>query len=153
MTLIDDKLVELRERGLDLGGPTSEEASTPDGVGRYRHFARGSIYWSPSTGAHEVHGAIRDRWARLGWERGPVGYPMTDELTAPDAIGRYNHFGRPNASEADASIYWTPRTGAHEVYGAIRIGWAAAGWERSSLGYPTSGENDFENGRARFSEF
>lgn len=136
MTLIDDKLVELRERGLDLGGPTSEEASTPDGVGRYRHFARGSIYWSPSTGAHEVHGAIRDRWARLGWERGPVGYPMTDELTAPDA-----------------SIYWTPRTGAHEVYGAIRIGWAAAGWERSSLGYPTSGENDFENGRARFSEF
>ena len=30
-------------------------------------------------GAQEVHGAIRDKWASLQWERGPLGYPMSDE--------------------------------------------------------------------------
>ncbi|GAB16036.1 hypothetical protein ARGLB_105_00010, partial [Arthrobacter globiformis NBRC 12137] len=44
----------------------------------YSHFSGSggaSIYWSPKTGAHEVHGAIRAKWAALGWEKGPLGYP------------------------------------------------------------------------------
>ena len=51
-----------------LGRPASDERPTPDGVGRFRHFERGSIYWHPATGAHEVHGLIRQKWAELGWE-------------------------------------------------------------------------------------
>lgn len=35
----------------------------PDGIGHYRHYAGGSIYWSPATGVHESHGAIRALWA------------------------------------------------------------------------------------------
>jgi uncharacterized protein with LGFP repeats len=58
----------------------SDELVTPDGVGRYNHFERGSIYWTPKTGAYEVHGAIRDKWASLGWERGKLGYPTSDEF-------------------------------------------------------------------------
>lgn len=69
----------------------------------------------------------------MGWER-VLGYPTTDEMTTPDGIGRYNHFSN------NASIYWTPGTGAHEVYGAVHDVWAAQGWERGRLGYPTSGE-------------
>jgi uncharacterized protein with LGFP repeats len=57
-----------------------------------------------------------------------------------------------------SSIYWTPGTGAHEVYGRIRERWSALGWERSYLGYPTSGEfsvpggrqNDFQHGYVRW---
>jgi uncharacterized protein with LGFP repeats len=50
-----------------MGYPTTDELSTPDGIGRYNHFDKaGSIYWTPGTGAHEVYGAIRQRWSALG---------------------------------------------------------------------------------------
>ena len=125
-----------------LGYPVTDELTTPDGVGRYNHFSKAaSVYWTPSTGAHGVYGAIRDRWAAMGWETGPMGYPVTDELGTPDGIGRYNHFSKA------ASIYWTPSTGAHGVYGAIRDRWAAMGWETSWLGYPTSDEYGVDGGR------
>ncbi|MGI8680036.1 MAG: DUF2961 domain-containing protein [Jatrophihabitans sp.] len=119
-----------------LGAPVTDELTTPNspwGVGRYNHFRNdGSIYWTPSTGAHEVHGAIRDEWAAIGWEQ-RLGFPTTDETTTPDGVGRYNHF-------QIGSIYWTPTTGAHEVQGLIRDKWAALGYERGVLGYPTSDE-------------
>lgn len=116
-----------------LGCATTSETGTPDGVGRYNHFKGGSIYWTAKTGAFEVHGDIRAKWASIGWERG-YGYPTTDELPTPDGRGRFNHFtdGR--------SIYWTPQTGAHLIYGVIREKWASMGWERGALGYPTTDE-------------
>ncbi len=55
----------------------------PDGRGRVRDFDNGSIYWSPETGAHEVHGAIRDKWQSMGWERSKLRYPTTDERDIP----------------------------------------------------------------------
>jgi uncharacterized protein with LGFP repeats len=116
-----------------LGYPTSDETGTPDGVGRFNHFQFGSIYWTPATGAHEVHGAIYAEWASLGSERSVLGYPTTDESIPPGGGGRYNHFQA-------GSIYWTPATGAHEVHGAIRAVWASLGWERSFLGYPLTDE-------------
>jgi uncharacterized protein with LGFP repeats len=74
-----------------MGYPTTDETPTPDGVGRYNHFSKSaSIYWSPSTGAWSVHGAIRDRWASLGWERSALGYPTSDEFDV--AGGRRNTF-------------------------------------------------------------
>jgi uncharacterized protein with LGFP repeats len=121
-----------------LGYPITDETGCPDGRGRYNHFQFGSIYWTPQTGAHEVHGGIRDKWAEFGWEQG-FGYPLTDETSTPDGKGRYNHFER-------CSIYWTPQTGAHEVHGAIRDLWASMGWERSWLGYPISDEEDVSGG-------
>lgn len=130
-----------RERG-PLGYPATDELTTPDGIGRYNHFSKaGSIYWTPANAAHAVWGAIRSTWQATGWETGPMGYPITDELTAPDGIGKYNHFSKA------ASIYFSPATGAHEVYGAIRARWSALGWERSYLGYPRSGEFSFDGGR------
>ncbi len=134
-----------QERGL-LGRPISWQASTPDGIGRYQHFSRpggASIYWSPSTGAHEIYGGIRTRWAQLGWERSTLGYPVTGEGATPDGIGRYQHFSR----KGGASIYWSPSTGAHEIYGGIRARWAQTGWERGPLGYPVRGEYDIPGGR------
>ncbi|MCZ2850314.1 DUF3152 domain-containing protein [Modestobacter sp. VKM Ac-2978] len=136
----------LGQAGGLLGPPVTWELSTPDEVGRYQHYAGqggASIYWTPGTGAHEVYGAIRNRWAELDWEQGPMGYPITGERATPDGVGRYNHFSRPSG----ASIYWTPSTGAHEVYGAIRNRWAKLDWEQGPLGYPVSGEYDVEGGR------
>lgn len=62
-----------------LGYPVSDETKAPDNVGLYVHFEHGTIYWSPTTGAHEVHGFIREKWASLSWERGRMRYPTSDE--------------------------------------------------------------------------
>ena len=143
----------IRDKWLALGGPSSflgqpltDELTTPDGVGRYNHFQGGSIYWTPNTGAHEVHGDIRNKWAALGWERSFLGYPLTDESPTPDGIGRFNHF-------QGGSIYWTPKTGAHEIHGDIRNKWASMGWERSFLGYPLTDESPTPDGIGRFNHF
>jgi uncharacterized protein with LGFP repeats len=127
------------ERGV-LGYPLTNESVTIDGVGRFNHFQRGSIFWTPHTGAHEVHGAIRDLWTSMGWERGPLGYPLTSESVTFDQIGRYSHFQH-------GSVFWHPLIGAHEVRGAIRHRWASMGWERGRLGYPTSNEYSVPGGR------
>ncbi len=93
-----------------FGLPITDETGTPDGVGRYNHFNNGSasIYWHPSTGAHAIYGAIRELWANIGWEASPLGYPTSDEITAPDNVGRMNNFQH-------GTIYWPSNntTGAY----------------------------------------
>ncbi|WP_138733744.1 galactose oxidase-like domain-containing protein [Modestobacter excelsi] len=133
-----------------LGPATGAEEPTPDGIGRFQHYERGSIYWTPQTGAHEVHGDIRALWSSLGWERSVLGYPTTDETPTPDGVGRFNHF---QAGPTSGSIYWTPRTGAHEVHGDIHALWSFLGWERGPLGYPTSNEYELPHQAGRVSEF
>jgi hypothetical protein len=123
-----------------LGAALTDETTPPDGVGRYNVFQSGSIYWSPSTGAFEVHGAIRDKWRDLSWEAGPLGYPVSNETKTPDNVGRFSVFQH-------GSIYWTPQTGAHEVRGAIRDKYMQTGWETGPLGYPTSDEYAVSGGR------
>jgi uncharacterized protein with LGFP repeats len=130
-----------------LGAPTTGEARTPDGRGAFTHYQGGSVYWSPATDAREVHGGIRATWARLGWERGALGFPTTDERGTPDGRGRFNHF------ERGGSVYWTPATGAREVRGAIRATWARLGWERSALGFPVTDETAAADGVGRFNHF
>ncbi|WP_433383476.1 LGFP repeat-containing protein [Actinoplanes sp. CA-142083] len=116
-----------------IGMPTSEEFSAGGGKGRGQHFANGDIYWSAATGAHEVHGSIRDKYASFGWENGFLRFPTSDEYSAGGGIGRGAHF-------QGGDIYWTPRTGAHEVHGEIRAAWAKWGFENKSVGFPTSDE-------------
>jgi uncharacterized protein with LGFP repeats len=100
-------------------------------VGRFQRFTKGAVYWSPYSGAQEIHGAIHRHWAALGWERSPLGYPTTDETSTPDQTGRFNHFQY-------GSIYWTPTTGAWEVHGPILEAYEAVKGPRSRLGYPKS---------------
>ncbi|GAA4961986.1 hypothetical protein [Kineococcus glutinatus] len=125
-----------------LGQPLTPEVRTPNGRGAYVVFEHGSIYWSPATGAHEVHGAIRGAWAWAGWENGPLGFPVTDEVVTPDGDGAYNVF-------EGGSVYWlkwAPQA-AHVVRGAIRDAWGSRGWELGRIGYPTSSEFDIPGGK------
>ena len=84
MSEIDAKYQQLNGASF-LGAPTEDERSCPDGVGRYRTYQHGSIHWHPSSGAHETHGSIRTKWASLGWEKGILGYPTSDERAAVKA--------------------------------------------------------------------
>ena len=145
MSAISQKYNELGGSKSFLGKPTTPERQAPDGVGRYRHYQHGSIYFHPNTGAHEVHGAIRAKWKALGWERSFLGYPLTDETKTPDGRGRFNHF-------QGGSVYWTRKTGAYEVHGDIRRRWRSLAWERGGLGYPISDEENAPRG-GRISRF
>lgn len=129
-----------------LGG-SSSTLGTPAGApfpvagGWEQDYTGGAIYYWPTIGAHSVQGKILAHYRRLGGPAGIVGFPSTDETGTPDGIGRFNVFSK------DASIYWTSRTGAHSIHGAIRDRYAAMGWERSPLGYPTSDEFAVPGGR------
>jgi uncharacterized protein with LGFP repeats len=141
MTAIDNKAAQIPWIGPPVDeGAGSEEMDLGDGRGRARDFQNASIYWTATTGAHEIHGDIRIHYGRVGGHRGFLGYPVTDETGTPDGVGRFNHF-------EGGSIYWTPSTGAWEVHGAIRELWAEMGWERSFLRYPVSDERDMPGGR------
>jgi hypothetical protein len=124
-----------REDGF-LGLPTEDTRALPENAGLVQVFDGGVIYWSPNTGAHELHnGPILDRYASMGWEKSPLGFPTTDEGPALRE-GKYNHF-------QNGAIYWAPEldnnnNNAYAVYGPIYEKWKSMGWERSELGYPVS---------------
>ncbi|WP_432502350.1 family 43 glycosylhydrolase [Kineococcus arenarius] len=122
-----------------LGSPTSAILPTPRAGGYYQHFQGGSVYFSPATGSHVVRGLIRDRWASIGWENSPLGFPVNDETALRG--GAFNHF-------QGGSIYFSPGTGAHVVRGLIRDKWASTGWENGFLGYPTTDELPLRAGGA-----
>ncbi len=88
-----------------FGNPTSDLKGTFQGY--YQHFEQGSIYWRPSGGAHEVHGAIRAKYLSIGGETSYLGFPTTDELSSQTPTGevRYNNF------EGD-TIFWQADIGA-----------------------------------------
>ncbi len=139
---IAGKWTALGALGSSLGLPVTNELSTPDQVGRFNHFANfSSIYWSPTTGAQAVGGQIRDLWAQLGWERGLLRYPTSDERTTPDGRGRYSTF-------QNGAVFWTPARGPVAVYGAIHARYAALGGVTSALGQPTRSEYTVPSGRA-----
>lgn len=141
-----DKWAEFRWGAGPLRFPLSDEIPTFDTVGRFRNFEGGIISWHPETDAHVVWGLIGERWLQIGREQ--FGYPLTDELATADGRGRFNHFRAVHlANKPEASIFWHPDTGAHEIYGAIRAKWAELGWERSPLGYPLEAEHDEAGGR------
>jgi hypothetical protein len=143
---IDDKHAQLGGDGGLLGVATEEMKGCPDAVGFFRRYRNGMIYFNPATNAHEIHGAILDKWSALGFERSFLGYPVTDETATADAVGRFNVF-------QGGRIYWTPSSRAHEVHGAILGRWAALGFEQSYLGYPVSDEENLRFGSGRSNSF
>jgi uncharacterized protein with LGFP repeats len=126
-----------------LGLPITDEGPAGHG-GAYNHFANGaSIYWTTATGAQVLYGAVRARWLALGAEWGPMGFPVASETS----IGN----GAVKQVFTDGDVYWSPRTGAHELRGAIARAWEEAGG-LTRLGLPTSGEVSAPGGAVR-SEF
>ena len=130
-----------------LGAPIGAQYTVAGGTAQ--NYTGGRIYYSAATGARVVHGAILTDYLALGGPAGRLGLPGTDELPTADGVGRYNHF----TGSGGASIYWTPASGAHAIQGAVRTLWAAAGWERSLLGYPTTDETTTPDGVGRYNHF
>jgi hypothetical protein len=100
-----------------VGGPLTDESATTGKFGRYNHFEKGSIYWSPSTGANAIYGSIRATWFSMDRQNGVLGFPKTDESWAGN--GRYNDF-------ENGALFWSGATGTIYVPLALRDKWRSS---------------------------
>lgn len=126
---------------------TKGENVCPDKVGRWAEFANAHIYWSPQTGAHPIpHGGLFESWAEYKWETGPLGYPTRDHTVLPN--------GGVQAFQGGVLYRKNGAEHGYYVHGVIGGRYAADGYEKSDLGWPTSNEyksgtgirQDFEHG-------
>ncbi|MGY1813430.1 N-acetylmuramoyl-L-alanine amidase [Blastococcus sp. SYSU D00820] len=114
-----------------LGYPTGNDQATPDGRGYLTTFQGGEIYWSASTGAQIVRGAILAAWKNAGGQAGALGFPTTSDGPAPGGQGYVTDF-------QGGSVYWSAATGARVVAGSINQQYLAAGGPAGPLGYPVT---------------
>ncbi|MCI3926104.1 hypothetical protein MO973_38550 [Paenibacillus sp. TRM 82003] len=114
-----------------LGFPASNETGLRGGV--MQQYEGGTLYYSPTTGAHQVRGRFYTLWDSLRWEQGPLGYPASEP--APAAAGgtfqRFQHGAIYQQASSDEP---------YAISGAFYPHWAAQGYERGRLGYPTTSE-------------
>jgi len=128
---VRDKWGSLGWENSSLGYPAGDTTCGLNAGGCFQNFQRGSIYWTSGTGAHVMSGGIQSAWNATGWERGPLGYPLTDPACGLRDGGCWQSFqGGPS--------YWSPATGAHVISGAVGAMWSQTGYERGPLGFPTS---------------
>ena len=134
--------IEFKARALGSGFTGAAVSGLEAVPGGYRiRYANCDIYDSPSTGAHEVHGAIRAEYAATANEGDAygtvvqriLGAPTSDEMNVPGVAG-----ARMNTFQGGA-IYWSPATGAHVVYGGIGAKYNSLGGP-AGYGLPTSDE-------------
>lgn len=117
-----------------LGLPTSGEQPGPVAGSRMVEFVNGTIYWSSATNANIVWRDPIGQFYRAGSMWQGLGLPTAGEqAVAGVADGRVQQFQR-------GRIYYSPATGAHEIYGGILATYLALGAQNSGLGLPITGE-------------
>ena len=90
----------------------------------------GFFYYSNKNKAVSANwGPIRDKYTKVGYESGELGWPEQNEALLPDGAGLFQKFNH-------GFIYWSPRHGAYVVLNKIFNAWAPTGWEKGQLGYP-----------------
>ena len=129
-----------------LGFPTTGEKTTPDGVGRFVHFENGSIYWTPSTGAHAITKSMMKPWGANGYETGDLKYPIAPVVNI-DGGGQYQFFQNGVLVEAKQD----GKKKGYIVHGAIGAKYKDMGGPNSAAGAPRGGEKKLKKGA--FQEF
>jgi LGFP repeat len=145
-------LVAIEDKARALGASFTGKAFTgrvetvPGGF--RERFEKCDIYYSPSTGTHELHGEFRGVFDLHRFhDKTPPGLPMTDEQ--PMDLDR----GTTVELAGDAALYRTPSIPRPVlVSGAIRDAWRASGAEEGPYGFPFRDQIDLGGGAA-FAEF
>lgn len=113
------------------------EESCPDGRGKFAQYEHGNIYWTPTTGARPIPTHLLETYAELGFETGPLGYPVAYHSVLPE--------GDVQAFEG-GTLYRKYGQPGFFVTGAIGNRWARSGFENGPFGWPTSNEIKLEDG-------
>ena len=114
-----------------LGFPTADTAPVTGGggaAGEMGEFSGGTLYTSTATKPAVLSGDVLAAYEAAGGPA-PYGFPVADQtaVTGGEVVGLQY-----------ATIYSSPGTGAHLVWGASRAAWWARGELASPLGFPTS---------------
>jgi uncharacterized protein with LGFP repeats len=127
----------IRDEYTDLGGPEGILGDEVGGIhcgmrdfGCFQQYDHARIYYSASTGAHYVTGAMYAKWAEMGLQTSTIGYPAANPVCGLVDSGCYQQFQK-------ARIYDSASTDPMWITGAIYTKWSAMGRESGSLGYPT----------------
>ncbi|MBS1597031.1 MAG: hypothetical protein JST75_02315 [Bacteroidetes bacterium] len=75
----------------NLGWPQMDPAALQGGA--YQKFDNGYIYWTSKYGAFVVEGEIFDAWAKQNWEKGPLGYPVSDYTATSNKMQSLDYGG------------------------------------------------------------
>ena len=139
-----DRFVALGAQTGWLGLPIANTRTAHDGIGRYSDFTGGTIYYTAATGAHEMHGALRDKFRKVGVTR--LGYPTTDTRLATSQNGKYNElthgaiYYRAKWRACGRCTATSSRSGTPWVAGDI-------------LGFPRSDTRNASSQGGRYNEF
>ncbi len=136
------KAIGVINRASRLGG-NDTPIEGPDGnQGFFHTFQAGSIaiYWSPKTGAHEIHGLIKHKYDRLKpvvsvgtiQKTGTLGFPTSDETLYPSTMGKFNTF-------EFGHISWKSQANeAFAVFREVLNSWKSQRLEVGPFGFPIS---------------
>jgi uncharacterized protein with LGFP repeats len=114
-----------------LGYPTNEPYCGLVNGGCFQEFQGGSLYYQAAAGSHWTRDMVRAKWGSLQWENGKLGYPITDLACGLKNGGCFQRF-------QGGSVYYSSASGARYLDGPMQARWGALGWERGTLGYPTT---------------
>ncbi|HWJ62462.1 MAG TPA: hypothetical protein VNS19_10855, partial [Acidimicrobiales bacterium] len=129
-----------------LGAPTAAERANSDKRGRMRTYQGGNIYWTSSTGAHEVHGALLTEFGKQATVNGVLKYPTSDTRTSSDKKSKYNNFEGGRIYYRGAAGTFTvpkPHFTKHEALGGIH----------GFLGYPKSNVLTSKDQKSRYQNY
>jgi hypothetical protein len=129
-----------------LGWVTGNARRSTDGRSvLYQNFSKGRIYVLGGT-AIEIHGAVVD-WheKRVGGVRGVYGYPTTDLLTRANGAKEQVFEG--------GRLYYSAKTGAQGLYGAVLTRYLANGGIGGFVGLPTASVGPVSDGRGAWASF
>ena len=112
-----------------LGEPNNYQYATNVQGGLWQGFERGSISYTPDTGALAVINGISHVWRGY---LSTMGHPTSEEFSpAPGGVMQNFQYGK---------ISWNPVTHTRITKGGIGFTWDQAGGPRGGLGYPTTDE-------------
>lgn len=114
-----------------LGFPVTNETATPDGYGRFNFFEGGAIYYHPNLGTFSVPKMIAEVWKKEGWEKGKLGYPISDEIIKNNNSVQKFEFGA--VISAKGGAYQVIYNGDKKSRG-LYSKWLETGAENSYLG-------------------
>jgi hypothetical protein len=145
-TPIDKKYKALGGASGFLGAVVTAEKANSDRRGRVARYQGGNIYWTSTTGAHEVHGAILDEFAKQAGVNGILKYPTSDTLTTSDKKARYGNF-------ENGRIYYRGSAGTFTVPKPYFAKHEAIGGVHGILGYPKRAVTTSRDQKSRYQDF
>ncbi|WP_461474651.1 LGFP repeat-containing protein [Microbacterium sp. HJ5] len=100
----------------------------------WQDYQRGAIGWTEDAGAFLVTGAVWDRYRSAGGPPGSWGYPTSTQnpITSPTGNGSGQNFQNVQVLSSAAGVF--------AVANEALTTYAALGWVRGELGWPTSAE-------------